>query len=669
MPLCLAQRGISLRRAGRRLAGFVFASFLIAAAVCTAAAGKESTPTARVSLGLPPGAPLPTVAATALAWPTPTHGPFRAIAAASEPEAADAAAAVLRQGGNAVDAAAAALLVLAVVEPQSSGLGGGLFLLYHDAAKGETVALDARETAPSAASPDMFGAASFAMVSTSGVAVGIPYALLGIEAALKRWGTMSLQQVLAPAVRLAADGFVVGPRLAESLRAGFSEGGRLNNEPGNPAYDRARQVFAPKGVPLAAGDRLVQADLAATLRAIAERGVRVLYDCDDPTGIARAIIATQRAFRPPEPALAGRMTCADLAHAAAAGPIVRAPVVGRYRGFTLASMPPPSSGGLCLIQMLHMVERFPVGDATAGFGFGTTATLNVMQEAMRLSFADRAMWMGDVDGRNDLPVAELIDPAYLQRRSASCPAGDGADAAYCLMPGARLTNIRAGQPRRDATAPAASPRDTLGGETTHVTVADGAGNVVSATATIESLWGTGLMVAGAGFLLNNELTDFNMRPVADTRPASFNPGANDIAPGRRPRSSMAPTIVFSRAADGKEQATAAFGSPGGPTIINTVFGLTLNLIDHGLDVGTAVAAPRLSVTSAAHGAVTAVESGFDPAVIGRLGAMGYRFSEPAPIGAVQAIVIDPLTGAMYGAADPRRRGAVMGISSPDGAGR
>jgi gamma-glutamyltranspeptidase/glutathione hydrolase len=663
--------------ARRPLRHLLLALALAATAACSSPIANIEPQRAAGSLGLPPGAPLPPDAsAPAHLGDAGTAGrAFRGgVVTTSEPEAAVAAARVLAQGGNAIDAAAVAQFVLGVVEPQSSGIGGGGFLMIYLAATGQTVIVDARETAPAAATPDMFGGAPFAIASTSGIAVGVPGTLLGIDYALKTWGTISLADALAPAIGLARDGFIVGPRLADSLGEGFAAGGRLANEPSKPAYAVARRVFAPDGSPPVAGERLLQPDLAATLDRIATRGPAALYDCGDGAGIAASIIATQRAYRGNEPALGGRMTCDDLAAAAAAGPGLRQPVVGHYRGFVIKSMPPPSSGGLCLVQMLAVLERFPIGDRAAGFGFGTASTLGVMQEAMRLCFADRAMWMGDTDVVADLPIAGLIDRRYIDSRADSCPHGDAGLADYCIVPDRRLTGITAGDPRPPAAA-AAAPVELAarrgdgeeGIDTTHLTIVDRWGNIVTYTTTIESAWGTGLMVPGRGFLLNNELTDFNLTPRANGSAGAFDPGANDVAPNKRPRSSMAPTILFAVDAAGIERPVVAFGSPGGASIINTVLDVTLNLIDHGMDIQTAIDAPRLSLTSAADKATTAIETGFDPGVLARLTALGYRFGTPAPLGSVQATVIDPRTGEQYGGADGRRRGTVIGLSPAAGA--
>lgn len=601
-------------------------------------------------------------------WP----GGFVAI---SDRRPAEAASRVLASGGNAIDAAAVALFMLNVVEPQSSGIGGGGFMMVHLAAQNRTLMVDSRETAPAAADASMFVAGdgrpmSYPLASTTGLAVGVPGALRGVELALARWGTLSLPQVLAPAIAAAEGGIVVDRRLAAS-----AANARLQVECGHGAWDEARRVFRPGadpsgcGRPPAVGETIAQPALARTFRLIAARGSAAFYDCNDSSGIARALVAAQRASRQELGNRgAGRMTCADLA---AYRPVVREPLQATYRGWLLRVPPPPSSGGLALIQMLKMLERFSLGDSEAGFERGSFATLSVMQEAMRLAFADRGQWMGDTDAVPDLPVAALIGDRYLARRSATCPQQDAAAAfeAYCITPGARIADVRAGDPLRprDTDAAAPSPSDGAspaeGRETTHFTIVDRGGNVVSWTNTIEAPWGSGLMVPGFGFLLSNELTDFNLSPTRHGNPgeADWNPGANDVAPGKRPRSSMAPVIVFAPGS-GKLRPVAAYGSPGGSTIINTVLGITLDLIDFRMSVRDAVETPRLSLTSAAEEATTAIEPGFDTDVLQRLRTIGYRIPGPTEdIGAVQAVVIDLRTGLADGFADPRRDGRGIGI--------
>ncbi len=572
------------------------------------------------------------------------------VVATSEPLAAQAGARVLRAGGNAIDAAAAVAFALNVIEPQSSGIGGGGFMMIHMGESGETFIVDSRETAPAAVTPRMFedpakpgGAIVWPLRSTSGFAVGVPGMVKGLATALERWGTISLADALAPAIRFAESGFHVTARLEGSVTSA-----RLMSDPGAPAYDAARAVFHPGGTPLAENDLLMQPDLARTLRAIAAQGPAAVYTCgfDPANDIAQAIVDTQRHSRVANPAGAGRMTCDDLASYDVA---IRQPVRGSYRGYEIVSMPPPSSGGLTVIQILKLIEPFPLGDEAQGFGFGAPKTLHVTIEAMRLAFADRALWMGDTDFVA-LPVKGLIDARYMARRQPLIDAG------------ARRGEALAGDPRPFDTAalPSATKlaRAALPGEegrnTTHFTVADRHGNIVTYTNTIESAWGTGLMVPGFGFLLNNELTDFNRLPRANPDPDSFNPGANDVAPAKRPRSSMAPTMIFK---NGKP--IAAFGSPGGSTIISSVVNTAINLIDHKMTVQEAVDAPRIAQTGAE--GPTRREIGFDFSAIEALEAMGHSFRAPRAIGSVQAIVIDPNNGVLHGAADRRRTGGVVSL--------
>jgi gamma-glutamyltranspeptidase/glutathione hydrolase len=570
------------------------------------------------------------------------------VVTTSEPAAAHVGAEILRQGGNAFDASAAVQFALNVVEPQSSGIGGGGFMMIHLAKKKETFVIDCRESAPAAATPDMFTSQpSFSVRSTSGYAVGIPGTLLCVTTALEKWGTFSLAETLEPAIRMAEDGIRVSSRLEESILSS-----RLSNEIGNPAYDEAREVFRPGGVPLEEGDLLVQPDLAATFRLIASQGPNVFYAGE----IAPAIVATQLATRSGNPDGVGRMTLDDLANYEVA---IREPVEGNYRGYRIVGMPPPSSGGLTSIQILKMLERFPIGDKNLGYGFGSTRTLNVMIEAGRLAFADRAIWIGDADFVQ-VPWRGLLSDEYTAERSALI------DPDTCLPAG----TVEAGDPR---------PYDSDGGETkgalslieqpdlegrntTHFSIVDRDGNIVTWTSTIESAWGTGLMVPGYGFMLNNELTDFNSTPAFNPDPNSFNPGANDVAPGKRPRSSMAPTIIFSR----DEMPVAAFGSPGGSTIIWSVVNMVINLIDHKMVVQEATDAPRIAQTSA--GVNTYRELGFSDEVIQELEDLGttcQTFRAPSIIGSVQTVLIDQRGQQQFGAADKRRIGGVVSVRSSE----
>jgi gamma-glutamyltranspeptidase/glutathione hydrolase len=592
--------------------------------------------------GVPPGKILPETAKPPVdkGPPSWTGKAFRqGVVSVSTPLAAEVGARVLESKGNAIDAAAAIQFALNVVEPNFSGVGGGGFMMIHLAETGETFIMESREKAPAAATPDMFQGLGFTAASTSGLSVGVPGTLLGVTTALENWGTISLAEAIEPAIKLAEDGFEINRFLA-----GDTASTRTTLQPETAAVFRL-----PNGDPLPEGFLLKQPDLAKTLRMIAAQGPDVFYRGE----IAEAIVDVQKRTQA-GPAGVGRMTLEDLDQYDVK---IREPIVGNYRGFTLKSMSPPSSGGLTVIQMLKMLERFPIGDESQGYGFGATRTLNVMIEAMRLAFADRAVWMGDEDFV-DVPKDGLIDDDYVAMRSALIDPDSRIPEAFpddprpfdsaSLLKNVKLASLTS-QPER--------------GHTTHFSVVDKWGNVVSYTTTIEAGWGSGILVPGYGFLLNNELTDFNFTPRAGTDPPGdldFDPGANDVAPFKRPRSSMSPSILFKG-----DKPIAAYGSPGGSTIINSVFQITLNLIDHGLAIQEAIDAPRISsTTSNPTGASIRREEGFSEDVIQELEDLGHVFRSPSSIGSVQAIVIDLQTGKQYGGADQRREGTVIGLPRP-----
>lgn len=607
-----------------------------------------------------PGVPAKEMPAQARGTPPPWAGKAarQGVVAVSHPLAAEAGARALERGGNAIDAAAAIQFVLNVVEPQFSGIGGGGFMMIHLAASGETFAVDSRERAPAAATPGMFAPGgtplTFLAASTSGLSVGVPGTLLGVDTALRRWGTQTLAEALTPAIQIAEQGFRINRFLAANIA---SDGGRTSFQPETAA------IFRPGGVPLAEGDLLVQPDLAKTFKLIASQGTDVFYTGE----IAQAIVEAQKRTRTPVPADGvGRMALSDLAAYAIA---IRQPITVDYRGWQVASMSPPSSGGLTVGQMLEILERYPVGSTTQGFGFGATKTMHVMIESMRLAFADRAVWMGDEDFVK-VPKKGLLDAGYVASRAAA------------INLNSRMTTPAAGNPLPfNVARGVATPRVQLavipfegekGVHTTHFSVVDKHGNVVSYTTTIENTWGTGITVPGYGFLLNNELTDFNFVPALNL--ATGNPGANDVAPFKRPRSSMSPTIVFKNG-----QPFAAYGSPGGSTIINSVLNVTLNLIDHGMTIQGAIDAPRLSVTSAlgtlsCETGLPFMQPAFSDATLAALKALGH-FSNAATgalacstttIGSVQGVIVDLQTGKQYGGADQRREGTVITLPRPRG---
>ena len=568
------------------------------------------------------------------------------VVTAGNPYGAEAGAKMLEQGGNAVDAAVAIAYALNVVEPQSAGIGGGGFMMIHLAATRQTFFVDTREKAPAGATRDMF--VGVPQASLQGVAVGVPGMVRGTALALERFGNLSLAQTIAPAIELADAGFAATPRYAD-----VSCNSRSQNSP------ESRAFFCPNGggtLGPVVGSLVQNKPLAATLRLIAEKGADCFYLDTPGCDIARGIVEGQKFNRPQAPGgKGGSMTLTDLANYQ---PVLRLPVEGTYRGYLIKSVAPPSSGGLTMIQMLKMLERFPIGDASQGFGFGSVKTATAMADAMRIAFADRSQWMGDIDFV-PVPMRGLLDPSYTGLRGS------------VIVPGTRLApNPAAGDPRLFDTAglkpstrlAVAEPVTGPGETTTHFSVVDKWGNFVSYTNTIESSHGIGVFAGykqadgtfkNLGFLLNNELTDFNTTP--STNPYTLGPGFNDVQPNKRPRSSMNPTMIFTP--DG--QPLVAFGSPGGATIINSVLNVTLNLIDHRMTIQDAINAPRLSVTGTAP--TVSVDPGFPASTLDVLRSLGYTVPPPADIGSVQAVVIEPKTGKQYGGADPRREGTVIGL--------
>ncbi|MBK1689654.1 gamma-glutamyltransferase [Rubrivivax gelatinosus] len=571
------------------------------------------------------------------------QGLKRGVVATANPYAAEAGARILGWGGNAIDAAVGIAYALNVVEPQSAGIGGGGFMMVHLAETGETFVLDSRETAPAGATPDMFVGVPSA--SLQGVAVGVPGMVRGTAWAVEHWGRLKLGQVVQPAIRLASQGFEATPRYVSA-----SCNARARNSP------EAEAFFCPGGVPPAVGQLIRNEPLAETLRLIATRGPDCFYVMKPELGcdIAKGIVEGQKFTRGEPGSKGGSMTYTDLQ---GYQPALRVPVEGRYRGWTLKSMPPPSSGGLTVLQMLAMVERFPIGDASQGWGFGEPKTVQTMVEAMRLAFADRAVWMGDDDFVH-VPATGLLDPEYVAQRSAQ------------IVPEVRAQpDPTAGDPRPYDVKPlrssrplaVAAPVNGPGETTTHFSVVDRWGNMVSYTNTIESSHGIGVFAGytredgsfrNFGFLLNNELTDFNLAPTVN--PYTGAAGTNDVQPGKRPRSSMAPTMIFTP----EGQPVVAYGSPGGATIINSVFNVTLNLVDHGMGLQQAIDAPRVSVASA--GSNVATETAMPQSTVDALKALGYSVSI-TDIGSVQAVLVDPVTGRQYGAADARREGTVIAL--------
>ncbi|GJF27303.1 gamma-glutamyltranspeptidase [Kitasatospora sp. NE20-6] len=537
---------------------------------------------------------------------------------------ADATAAgieVLRRGGNAVDAAVATAAALGVTEPYSSGIGGGGYFVVHDARTGRVSTLDGRETASRTADSTLFLDADgkplpFADAVTGGLSVGVPGTAATWEKALQLWGTRSLGEVLRPAERIADRGFEVDQTFRDQTAA---------NQARFQDFPETRRLFLPGGQPPAVGSRLRNPDLAATYRELGRHGAAALY-----RGPIGADIVSTLQHPPVDPASGrtarpGRVDAADLAAYRA---IQRQPTHVSYRGDDVYSIAPSSSGGTTVGEALGILSHSDLA------GLDATQYYHRFLEASRIAFADRNRWVGD-PAAVDVPTRELLSPAHAAARA-------------CLLDPARaLTSpLAPGDPRHPQACGSSGPAVTEtyeGPSTTHLTVADRWGSVVSYTLTIEQTGGSGMTVPGRGFLLNNELTDFSFTPVVPGVPDPNLPG-----PGKRPRSSLSPTIVLR---DGRPLFAA--GSPGGATIITTVLQVLLGRIDRGLTLEQAIAAPRASQRNAA---TTAAEAGF-LALPERAGleALGQVLAPSAEIGAATGVERLP-DGRWRAAAEPVRRG-------------
>ncbi len=466
------------------------------------------------------------------------------MVAAQEKIAAQVGAEILRQGGNAVDAAVATGFALAVTHPQAGNLGGGGFMMIALADKHKTIALDYRETAPAAATRDMFlnaqGDVDKEKARASRAAAGVPGTVAGLLYALEHYGTLPLERVIAPAIRLADEGFEVHSGLAFALARNHA---KFAKDPSSLAY-----FEHPSGQPYKMGETLRQADLANTLRAIRDQGARGFYEGP----VADRIVAKMKQGD-------GLITLDDLKNYRV---IEREPVRGTYRGYEIVSMPPPSSGGAHVIQMLNMLEGYDL----KALGHNTADTIHRLVEAMRRAYADRAKYMGDPDFVK-VPLDGIVSKAYAAK----------------LREGIDLTHAT-----KSADVSAGKPPSAEGDQTTHFSVMDKFGNAVSNTYTLNNAFGSGFSVDGAGFLLNNEMDDFSAKPGVANGYGLVGDGANAIAPGKRPLSSMAPTIVFK---DGVPYLVT--GSPGGGTIITVVLQELLNVLAFDMNVAEATAAPRI----------------------------------------------------------------------------
>ncbi len=530
---------------------------------------------------------------------------------AANPYAADAGREMMRKGGSAVDAAIATQLVLTLVEPESSGIGGGAFMMLYDPKTKTVTSFDGRETAPASATPGMFLDATgkprqhFDAVP-GGLSTGVPGVLAMLDMVHKKYGRLPWATLFEPAIKLAQNGFPVGKKLAATIKE-FPQMARMP--------DVKRYFYHADGTPLAEGEILKNPELARTLRIIAKGGAKAFYS----GGIARAIVdAVQHA-----PVNPGGMTLADIASYRA---VERPAVCGDYRKYRVCSMGPPSSGGVAVLQILGMLERFPSNDLQPT----TLSGVQLFTQASRLAFADRAMYLGDPDVIN-VPVKGLVDPGYLAQRSAM------------IDPNKDMGTATAGNPpERHAQFAPQRTRQLPG--TSHLSVVDDKGEVVSMTTTVEFVFGSEVMADG--FFLNNQLTDFSFEPTRDGKPV-----ANAPAPGKRPMSAMSPTIVFDP--DGKF--AIATGSPGGPAIIDFVAQSLIAMIDAHMSPAEAVALPHvLNLNSP-----TILEQGTAlDALNAPLTAMGHTVVERSLESGLH--IIERVPGGYVGGADPRRDGAAIG---------
>ncbi|VEE60401.1 Gamma-glutamyltranspeptidase precursor [Shewanella putrefaciens] len=511
---------------------------------------------------------------------------------------------ILKQGGNAVDAAVAVAFSLAVTLPRAGNIGGGGFMLVHLAKENKTIAIDYREMAPSKAKKDIFldenGDAVTKLSREHGLAVGVPGTVMGMSLALEKYGTMTMAQVTAPAIKMAQEGISVTPDLAVSL-AGLKR--RMSQWPSTAAI-----FYKADGSDYQVDDILKQPELAHSLQLIAEKGTKGFYEGETAEKLVKAV---QDA--------GGIMTLADLQHYKA---VEREPVRGQYRGYDVVSMPPPSSGGVHIIEMLNVLQQFPIDQ----FGHNTAQTIHVMAETMKHAYADRSEYLGDPDFYK-VPVKQLTNKDYAQKIASQ----------IVLNKTTPSTEIKPGN-----LAPYESD------QTTHFSVVDKWGNAVSNTYTLNFSYGSGLVAKGTGILLNNEMDDFSAKPGTPNGYGLVGGDANAVEGNKRPLSSMSPTIVMK---DGKPFLVT--GSPGGSRIITTTLQIIMNVIDHGLNIAEASNAARVHHQWLPD--ELRVESSLNRDTISLLEAKGHKVKVQSAMGSTQSIMVTDQ--GIFGASDPRHSGS------------
>ncbi|MFZ6773133.1 gamma-glutamyltransferase [Undibacterium sp. SXout7W] len=515
---------------------------------------------------------------------------------------------ILKRGGNAIDAAVAVGFALAVVLPNAGNIGGGGFMLIHDARTGSDIALDFRETAAATAEQHMYLDSKGKVILGSSLfthlAVGVPGTVAGLTLALKKYGSLPLAEVIAPAIELAEQGFEVSAHLATVLDAERDHLG---------AWNSSKAIFFRQGKPLKAGEKLVQKDLAQSLRLIAKEGASAFYEGE----IAQKIVAEMSQHR-------GLITMADLKTYQVAE---REPVRGRYRGYEVVSMPPPSSGGVHIIQMLNMLEAYPIREQ----GSNSAQNLHLLSEVMKLAYADRSEYLGDPDFYR-IPVKGLTSRTYAAELIKKI------DPEHATPSSA----IKPGQP-----APYESD------QTTHYSVADQYGNVVATTYTLNLNFGSGIVASGTGIVLNNEMDDFSIKAGTPNAFGLIGGDANAVQGRKRPLSSMSPTIVLKA---GKPFLVT--GSPGGSRIITTTLQTILNVIDHDMNIAEATVAPRVHQQWSPD--QLRFEKGISIDTLRLLEQKGQQLRQAAAIGKTQTIQVN--TNGFDGYSDPRNPdGSALGF--------
>ncbi|MDC0141420.1 gamma-glutamyltransferase [Gammaproteobacteria bacterium] len=523
--------------------------------------------------------------------------------------ASEVGAQILKEGGNAVDAAVATGLALAVVLPRAGNLGGGGFMIIHLKEEDRNIAIDYREKAPSGAFRDLFldenGNYDKKKAQFSLLSAGVPGSVAGFHHALMNYGTLSWEEVLKPAIRLAEEGFEIPHDLANTLASKRYRARLSSNE-------AAAKVFYKEDKSLyKAGETLVQNDLANTLRQLSEFGPDAFYKGE----IAKLIIKEMERN-------GGLITLEDLSNYQIAE---RKPLNGQYKDYKIVSMPPSSSGGTHLIQMLNMLEEFPIKE----MGFGSAESIHILAEVMKRAYADRSKYLGDTD---------------FYKVPSSLTSKDYAKSLNAFISKDKITpsdEISAGNP-----FPYESP------DTTHFSVMDSFGNAVSNTYTLNFSYGSGMMIPGTGMLINNEMDDFSSKPGTPNGYGLLGSEANAIEGNKRPLSSMTPTIIFKN-----DEPYMVFGSPGGSRIITTVLQVALNVMDHDMNIAQAVHSPRIHHQWLPE--ILMIESGFGPDTERLLTEKGYKLYPSSTMGSVQAIMKEG--DYFYGSADPRRPSAGVAI--------